>query len=266
MDPPSDIAISWEDRPAGEIARIGSEPGSIAIVPVGSTEQHGEHLPVFTDTLLADAMARLGAARVAETVPVLVTPPIWTGFSPHHMPFGGTITVRSDTLMSVLTDVADSVLDNGFDALMLLNGHGGNSALVTTATSTIGEAHPDARLLSMTYFTLAKPFIDDIRDSDLGGMSHGGEFETALMLHLHPDLVDMDQASAEYLDEPLSHSIDDMMAGGPLSVYRRFDEYSETGAIGAPELATAEKGAAIYERLGDEVETILTELHEEVRG
>lgn len=264
--PPTDATSTWEDLSAPEIAAIGSKPGSIAVLPFGSTEQHGHHLPVFTDTLLATAVSRLGAERVADSIPVAVTPSLWTGYSPHHLPFGGTITVGFDTLMALLEDVADSVLDNGFDALLLVNGHGGNGPLVTAATSTIGEAHPDAEILSVTYFTLAQAFIDDIRDSGPGGMSHGGEFETSLMLHLHPDRVDMDQADADYLDEPYTHGLDDMMAGGPLSVYRSFDEYSDSGAIGDPGLATAEKGAEIFERLGDELEAILTEIHGQNRS
>lgn len=265
MDAPHDSTVTWEHLPADAIADIGEAAGSIALLPIGSTEQHGNHLPVFTDTLLVEAMARLGAQRVAADLPVIVTPTLWTGFSPHHLPFGGTITVGFETLLHTLEDVAASVLDNGFDAVLIVNGHGGNAALISAATSTIGNDHPAAQLLSVTYFKLAEPFIDEIRDSDLGGMSHGGEFETALMLHLHPDLVDLDAAVADYLDEPYSHGIDDMMAGGPLGVYRGFDEYSESGAIGDPGLATAEKGGAIYENLGDELEAILREIHDHVR-
>lgn len=254
--------FAWDHLPARAIRRIGETPGSIAVVPVGSMEQHGDHLPVATDTLLVDAVAGLGASRVADSLPVVVTPTLWTGYSPHHLPFGGTLTLGFETLLRVVEDIAGSVLANGFDALLLVNGHGGNAPLIAAATSTIGDRHPGTRVLSVTYFNLAEAFIDSIRDSEPGGMSHGGEFETSLMLHLHPELVDMEAAEADYLDEPYSHGIDDMMAGGPLSVYRSFDEYSDTGAIGDPALATAEKGETIYTHLGDELEQILTEISE----
>lgn len=256
--------VTWENLPAESIDDVGEEDGSIALLPIGSIEQHGNHLPVATDTLLVHEIARSGAERVAETLPVIVTPPLWTGFSPHHLPFGGTITVDFETLLALLEDVADSILENGFDAIMLVNGHGGNVPLVNAATSTIGADQHIAEILAITYFNLAETFIDSIRDSEDGGMAHGGEFETSLMLHLYPELVDLGAAEPNYLEEPYEHGLDDMMAGGPLTVYRSFDEYSDSGAIGDPTLATAEKGEAIYEHLGEELESILLEIHDQV--
>jgi creatinine amidohydrolase len=93
-------------------------------------------------------------------------------------------------------------------------------------------------------------------------MAHGGEFETALMMHLRPELVREDAMDAELMDEPYDRSLKGLLEGGALGVYRDFDEYSESGAIGAPEHASAEKGADIYEQLGDELEDVLREIHE----
>lgn len=254
---------AWAAQSAPSVRSVGSMEGSVAIVPVGSTEQHGQHLPTGTDAILADEIAHLGAERVGDDIPVVVTPPIWTGYSPHHRPFGGTITLGSETLLGMLEDIATSVFENGFDALLLLNGHGGNSSFVAAATSTIGVEHPDKEVLSVTYFTLAAPFVDEIRDSDPGGMSHGGEFETSLMQHLHPELVSDDEMEAPLLEEPYDHALDDMMATGVLSVYRSFDEYTDTGAIGAPEDASPEKGGALYDGIGDELEALLRQVHEQ---
>lgn len=253
---------SWGNRTYEEVQETARQDGSVLVVPVGSIEQHGHHLPVGTDTILVSAVANLAAERVADSLPVMVTPPVWTGHSPHHMPFGGTVTLDDDTLREVLTETADSALENGFDGVLLLNGHGGNASLITTTTSAIGKDHPHVEVLGLTYFTLAESFIDDIRDSDVGGMAHGGEFETSLMLHLRPDLVREEKLEGTYMDEPYDHGGKDLLEGGPLSVYRSFDEYSESGAIGDPGLATAQKGAEIFEHLGDELEHILTEIHE----
>jgi creatinine amidohydrolase len=254
---------SWAGKPYDAIVRTAERDGSVAVVPVGSVEQHGHHMPVATDTILADAVATLGAQRVADAVPVLVTPPVWTGNSPHHMPFGGTVSVGVHGLLDLLERIADSVLDNGFDALVFLNGHGGNAATVNDAVSTVGDAHPGAEVSALTYFELAADFIHEVRESDTGGMTHAGEFETSLMLHLEPDLVDTDALEATPLDEPYDRAGQDLFEGGPLSVYRTFDEYSASGAIGDPHLATAEKGARIYDTLGDELADLLSTIHDQ---
>lgn len=253
---------SWPAQTAPDIRSIGSEDGSIAVIPVATIEQHGNHLPVSTDTILADAVANQGAERVADEVPLLVTPPIWTGLSPHHMEFGGTITLEVETMIAVLRDTAASVLDNGFDSVLFLNGHGGNMSVIGTAVTRIGREFPDAQILGLTYFQLAGSFIDQIRDSSLGGMAHAGEFETSLMLFLRPDLVDMEKAEAQYMDDPYDLRGKDLFKGGLLSIYRSFAEYSDSGAIGDPDLASAEKGEEIFERLGDEMEILLVAMWE----
>lgn len=253
---------SWATKPYGEIVDISSRDGSILIVPIGSIEQHGYHLPVATDTLLVNAMANEGAERVEDSVPVLVAPPVWSGFSPHHMSYGGTITLDEDALMDVLRKVSDSALENGFDGLLLLNGHGGNISLIGAATSAIGRDHPEVEVLGLTYFQLAEPFINEIRDSEVGGMGHAGEFETSLMLHLYPDLVDEDQLEGTIMDEPYDKGLQDLLVPGPLTVYRPFTEYTKSGAIGDPTVATAEKGAELFERLGDELASVLREVYE----
>ena len=181
------------------------------------------------------------------------------------MPFGGTITLEHDDLLDCLEGIADSALDNGFDALLLLNGHGGNRSLVGSATSTIGTQHPEAEVLGLTYFQLAGAFIDEIRDTDLGGMSHAGEFETSLMLHIRPELVREDRMEGTDMDEPYPRGIKDLTTGGPLSVYRDFLEYSESGAVGDPTAASAEKGDLLLDALCEEMEDVLTRMHERNR-
>lgn len=252
---------SWAGKSYREITATGEEDGSIAVVPVGSMEQHGPHMPVATDSILAEAVADLGAERVGDDVPLLVTPPIWTGNSPHHAPFGGTISIGVRGLLDLLERIADTVLENGFDALLFLNGHGGNHSTIGDATSIIGDAHPEAQVLGVTYFQLAESFIHEVRESDTGGMAHAGEFETSLMLYLHPEFVDEDVMEARYMDEPYDRGGKDLLEGGPLFVYRTFEEYSTSGAIGDPHLASVEKGERIYEQLGEETEDLLSEIH-----
>jgi len=232
---------SWAGQSYEEIVQTADRDGSVVVVPVGSVEQHGHHMPVATDTILVNAVATLGAQRASDD-PVLVTPPVWTGNSPHHMPFGGTISVGVHGLLDLLERVADTVLDSGFDALVFLNGHGGNAATIDDATSTVGDTHPTTEVLALTYFELAKGFINEVRESDLVGIAHAGEFETSLMLHLEPDLVDTEALEGTPLDEPYDRANEDLLERGPLSVYRTFDEYSAGGAIGNPPSRYRRKG------------------------
>lgn len=257
--------VAWAGKPYPAVRDVAERDGSTAVVPVGSLEQHGHHLPTATDTILADAVATTAAERVAAEQPVLVTPPLWTGHSPHHTPFGGTVSLDGGDLLSLLEDTAASVLDNGFDGLLFLNGHGGNGAVVASATSTVGAAHRDAEILGVTYFDLGADRIAEIRESDRGGAGHAGEVETSMIAHLRPDLVDMDAAEGTPWDSPYDRARDDLSHPGPLAAYADFDAYSDTGSVGEPELATPEKGERFFEVFVDEVADVLRRLHGQAR-
>ncbi|MFP9062224.1 creatininase family protein [Natrialbaceae archaeon A-chndr2] len=254
---------AWAGKTAAEIETVAEQEGSILILPVGSIEQHGPHLPVSTDTICADALANEGAKIVMEDIPVIVGPAQWLGNSPYHVGFPGRIDVTFSKLVELYEEMAASALETGFDALLFLNGHGGNHNAIGGASKAIGLDHPEIEVLAMTYFGLAATFIEEIRDSELGGMNHAGELETSLMMHLRPDLVREDLIEGTHLDEPYTHAYDDMFEGGPLSVHRLEEEYAENGAVGAPEFATAEKGEKIFENLCAEMTILLEEIYEQ---
>jgi creatinine amidohydrolase len=254
---------------APEVRSRAEADGSILVVPVGSVEQHGHHLPTGTDTMLADAVTRSATDRV--DLPVVRTPPVWTGVSPHHTPLGGTLTLSATTLLRVLRETAESAvgagpvdadgLDNGFDAVLFLNGHGGNMSVLSTAATEVGRSRPDLEVLSLTYFQLVPDEVAAWRESETGGMAHAGEFETALMLHLYPDLVE-DDRPAELLDEPYDAGNEDLQSMGPLGIYRTFDEYAPSGAIGDPEVTTPEAGEALFGLVGDALADLLREVRD----
>ncbi|MFC6765906.1 creatininase family protein [Natrinema soli] len=258
-----DETVSFGAQSADNIVTVGETDGSVLVIPVGSIEQHGEHLPVLTDTLLADSVATAGAKRVANELPILVTPPVRPGYSPHHLSFGGTLTAEFETLLGLIRDTADSGLSNGFDAVVLVNGHGGNTPLIGAAVSELGREHPETEILGITYFELVTDLVDQIRDSDMGGMAHGGEFETALMLYLYPELVDTDTMPATYWEEEYDLGGDDLVSGGPLSVYRPFEKYSDSGAIGDPSVADETTGQQIFEGTAEALAGLLKEVHEQ---
>lgn len=256
---------AWLTKSHSEITALAEEDGSIAVVPVGSLEQHGHHLPVATDSLLAEAVAHAGAEQIWESLPVLVTPVVWSGHSPHHLPFGGTLSLETTTLQSLLSEVAETALANEFDAVLFVNGHGGNSSIVASTVSSVGKEQTESEVLGITYFRLADATIEDVRDSDVGGISHGGELETSLMMHLHPALVQEDEIEGTLRDEPYDRGRHDLFDDGVLSIYRTFDEYSQSGAIGAPDRATPEKGEEIFGHLQREMSALLEEIHDQNR-
>jgi creatinine amidohydrolase len=255
--------FSWSGSTYQDIKNVGRRDDSVLVVPIGSIEQHGHHLPVATDTILVDAVVSRTGEHLTENddnIPFLVTPTIWTGYSPHHMDFGGTLTAPFETVLAVLVDVIESGLENGFDSALIVNGHGGNTSLIAAATSEVGSAAADRQILSCTYFELAAPFIDEVRDSDIGGIAHGGEFETSLMLHLRPDLVQKDRTNVTYREEPYTHAGKEMFDPGTLSPYRSFAEMSETGELGDPTSASAAKGEELLANLVAELGTIIREV------
>ena len=117
--------VEWACMKAHELRRL-TERDAIVIVPVASIEQHGPHLPVATDSMIAYETSCRAARLVAKTEAVAVLPTVWSGLSPHHLPFGGTITLRSATFFSLLHDIVDSLQAQGFRRSCFNNGHGGN--------------------------------------------------------------------------------------------------------------------------------------------
>jgi creatinine amidohydrolase len=259
------VETEWAGKTYGEIQAIGETDGSIVVVPVGSIEQHGDHLPVSTDTILVDAAAHEGAKRVSDEVPIVVTPPVWSGLSSHHMPFGGTLTLEFETMLKMLEEIGFSAIDNGFDAILLINGHGGNMSLLSTAINKIGEEHPETEVGGLTYFYLAASVIEEVRDSEPGGMMHGGELETSLMLHLRPNLVYESKMDAVYTERKYDLLLEDLFGSGPLGTYSTFADHTETGVMGDPTLASPKKGETIFEHIGAEMESLLKSIHEEVK-
>jgi|AntDeeMinimDraft_4_1070355.scaffolds.fasta_scaffold10492_2 creatinine amidohydrolase len=254
--------VAWSECTASRVRSVADRDGSVAVVPTGSVEQHGDHLPVATDTILAEAVTHAAADRVSADLPVLVAPPVSTGFSPHHCSFGGTLSLARETLARFLEDIATSAVSEGFDVVLFVNGHRGNNPIVESAIGTVGATNPERAVAGLTYFDLAASSIEEIRQTDTGGMSHAGEFETSLMLHCRPDLVDEDRYVAEYRDEPHECGVHDMFDSGPLSRYRSFTEYTDSGVVGDPTKASADAGGALFRHVVSELADVLREFHD----
>ena len=210
----------------------------LVLVPVGSTEQHGPHLPLSTDTLIAEAVAHAAAPAAGEAlgVDVVVGPVIMTGASGEHQAFAGTVSIGHDALRMLLVEIVRS-LSTWAGRTVFVNGHGGNVAMLSEVVRQMRAERHDVSAVSCT--------LESATDA------HAGHHETCVMLHLHPELVDMSRAEAGNT-EPLAALLPRLMAEGVRPV-------SPNGILGDPVGATGEIGARVFGELVDGVVRKITD-------
>ena len=211
-------------------------PDAVALFPVGATEQHGPHLPVGTDSLAVEHVAR-EAAIAAGRVPVVVAPTLPFGSSHHHLPFGGTMSLTTETYYRAVFDLVESLIVSGFRRVLILNGHGGNHELIQLVARDLALKHPVA-LAAASSWLLAREALLAVEAHQLSRFpGHAGAFETSLVLALRPELVreprphrDGDFASdPRRLDTPYRTERHD--------AWQRIDGFTDS-----PDRATAEHG------------------------
>lgn len=170
-----------------ELQRLAAD--ALLVLPVGAIEQHGPHLPVGTDMYAVEYIARTAAAEAAANIPVLVAPTLPYGSSNHHLPFGGTMSLGTETYYRVMVDLAESLITSGFRRIFILNGHGGNNELIQLAARDLALKYP-AALAAASYWTIAWDALV-AEGAHLPGHlpGHSGAFETSLMLALRSELV-----------------------------------------------------------------------------
>ena len=162
---------------------------SLAVLPIGATEQHGPHLPTGTDSFTVEAVAREAAVEASAEIPVVVTPVLPFGSSHHHFVFGATLSLSTETYYRVLYELLESLVTDGFTRIFVVNGHGGNHELAQLATRDVALRHP-VRAAAGSYWTVAWDELIAIaahQGRRLPG--HAGDFETSMVLSLRPDLV-----------------------------------------------------------------------------
>jgi creatinine amidohydrolase len=246
--------LSWQ-----EVERLDRE-NTLIIIPTGAIEQHGPHLPIDTDIFnsvtISEEVAR---TFLSNDKSVLLAPPIWWGTSPHHLGFPGTLSLRANTMSSIVADLISSLLPHGFFRFLILNGHGGNAGILTATVSQMNEKL-GISIPVLSYWTMIKETLIAIGESPIGGMGHACEMETSLMLHLRPELVHMELAVKEIPVEFTTRSSIDFRAGGPVGIPLDFKRDSEHGVMGDPTVASAEKGARIFKDATESVVSLVNEL------
>ena len=207
-------------------------PEAIVLLPTGSVEQHGPHLPTGTDTFLSlevcERAAELAAASIKRDI--LMAPAIPIGASDHHLPFGGTISLKPETFFAVLLDVLLSIHAAGARRLLILNGHGGNTGLCNAAAAA-AAAHTDLEVAQLDYWLLARHYAPTTGSAPIPG--HAGQFETSLMLAVHPELVGA---------RPTREHSPQLKAFQSANLHSAHDWMSLQGFTDSPALASAEQG------------------------
>lgn len=215
---PPDTTEDVRERGSG-VAR------EVAVLPVGSFEQHGPFLPLATDTLVACAIAR----EIAAAHPVHLLPPVTISCSHEHAAWPGTVSISSVTLHAVVRDIADSLRRSGVETLVLVNGHGGNYVLGHVVQESTARGARMALFPAMEDWDAARERAG-VETSLLSDM-HAGEIETSILLHTHPELVRPGYETSDFIADDRRHLLTLGMSA-----------YTESGVIGRPSMASAEKG------------------------
>ncbi len=213
------------------------------IVPIGSLEQHGPHLPLSTDTMIADYVAKQVMKRRADA---FLMPPMQLGCSSEHLGFPGTISLQPDTVSNMILNISDSLLKSKLNEFYIINGHGGNKATLDAAITKVKLAFPEMKLYSFTIIDIVKEKFDEIRKSSRRLVGHADEIETSMMLVIQPEIVDMSKAVREEpsLPQGLSFEREDLAR---VSFGWTAKELTRTGVMGDPEVANAETGKVLLD-------------------
>ncbi len=232
---------------------IESKAGLVFVVPLGSIEQHGPHLPLATDTRIISEIARRVETRLAAEA--VFTPAVWLGHSPHHERFG-CLSLDVRPYMEMIAGICRSLARLGARKILLLNGHGGNDVPCKAAMRELKAefrssaeemtsaemAGAEMQIVYATYWSLAAEAMKKIRESPRGGMGHACEMETSIMLAVAPEQVSMPDAVDDGTFRNSGYHLLDMLHPQPYFMVREFDEISSSGTLGMPSLASAEKG------------------------
>ena len=216
---------------------------SILLQPLGAIEQHGPHLPLNTDEVIATAVAEAAVAAVPANLNVWLLPTLAYTKSNEHAWAPGTVWLSPSTLLAVLDDIGRSVARTRARKLVFLNGHGGNSALLNVANREL-RLHHGLQTFT-THPTIPPDQGGASGEGELGMGVHGGLDETSLMLHLRPDLVNMSKAVRRVPERMADNSY--VRFGGSVSFGWLSNDFFPEGVIGDPTLATAELGEKMFE-------------------
>lgn len=249
----------WHEMTAGEFAELDPER-TVVVQPIAAVEQHGPHLPTGTDLMISEGLM---AATLADDwqpdFSVIALPSLPYGKSDEHMSFPGTLTLTTAAYVRTLRNIGQSVADTGLQKFLLMSSHGGNSAAMQMAAQELRRDH-GLFVVAANWMRLgfAKGLVSD---HEIAYGIHGGQIETALMLHLRPELVEMQAArhfpnAAEEMVDRFHH----LRGMGRVSFAWMSEDLNEAGVMGDAASATRELGAALTAAAAEEMRRLLADM------
>lgn len=232
----------------------------VVVVPLASLEQHGHHLPLLTDTMIGAEIARRAEAELGEQA--LFLPILWVGASDHHRAFSGTVSISNDVYVRVLVDMMESLIGSGFRRIFLMNAHGGNITPGRMAIYDVQLRHrdkPELWLAFSSWWTIAAAQVAALTNVQQEMVTHACEQESSMILCLRPELVRMEAARGANIPFESAFYCPDFSRPSRVDIPRAFDQLSETGAFGHPEIANIEKGESLFKAAVDEVVAFVRE-------
>lgn len=238
---------------------------NIILIPVGATEQHGPHLPLFTDSIIAYEVAKRAADKISSEFPVVVAPLIPFGKSTENIDLVGTISLRVGTFINLIRDICTSLTRHGFKKLVIVNGHGGNTQLLSSITMDIAKK---TGCLVVVFDWWQTDLLDDVKskiqESKEAGIFHAGEMETSIMMYLRPNTVVKDKLQESY---PSKFTKDTgfryLLIENPhyISGFSWFfKDISNSGTVGDPTKSSEEKGKIFINKMVDRLCEVLREV------
>lgn len=259
--------ILFENNTKDQI-REAARDNAMVLLPVGILEEHGPHLPVNTDNVIAYDIAVQAAEKIKDKIPVMVLPCVWAGYHGKELEnLPGSVRVKPKTLFYFVYDICESLVRNGFRKIVIINGHGQNPAILQFVSRCIANDYDVNILVTYPMSMIGKEVGKQVKTSPEGGAGgHACEVETSLVLALREQLVDMSKAPKGDLCRHRTKFFSgdlfpehDVLNFGYFSTWAA--QGSKSGVLGEPSYATAEKGKAFVEAIVQNYEELLTEYY-----
>jgi creatinine amidohydrolase len=248
--------MQWGEKTWKDIESLNDK---VVVVPTGSLEQHGHHLPLLTDTMICTEIARRVEAEVED---VYFLPPLWLGASNHHRAFPGTVSVSNGVYTALMIDVLESLIRANFKRILILNAHGGNELPGNAAIYEIQQRHFDNNelwIIMASWMNVVSEQIASMSELTQKRVIHACELETSMILSLRADLVHTDKTTGARYEFPSKFYSADSSSPSRVDTLRPFNHHSKTGAFGYPEKGTVEKGQALFDLAARELSALVRE-------